>query len=172
MLWDSVCSCPPFSFHQLGGKHWWGHCYIASVGTSALYLSVTLTHIRWMNGSFGSVSYMWMKLKNKTISPREKLICTRLKSKLVMLLVAHEVRQNIRLLVECSALKIKQCSAVNVWCTTNGLSLKQEVLKGQYHIKMLVLLGGTQISVRTSYTCVQLSFKREKPTSTTKAFIL
>lgn len=45
-LWDSVCSCPPFTFHQLGGKHWWGHRNIASVGTSALYLSLTLIYIR------------------------------------------------------------------------------------------------------------------------------
>lgn len=48
-LRDPVCSCPTVTFHRLGGKHWWGHCKTASAGTSALYLSFTLIHIRWMN---------------------------------------------------------------------------------------------------------------------------
>lgn len=46
-LWDSLC--PPFGFHQPGGTHRWGHCSIASVGTSALYLSFTLIHISWLS---------------------------------------------------------------------------------------------------------------------------
>lgn len=85
-LRDSACSCSPFSFHQPGGQRSWGHCSIASVATSALYLSSALIHIRWM-----SVSYVRMKLQTKRISPTENLICTHLKYNRVLLLMADEV---------------------------------------------------------------------------------
>lgn len=71
LLWDSVCSCPPVTFHQLGGKHWWGHCKTASVGTSALYLSFTLVHIRWMSRFWECIIHVY-ETPNYNNKPQRK----------------------------------------------------------------------------------------------------
>lgn len=112
--WDSVCSCPPFTFHQLGDKHWWGHCNIASVRTSALYLSCTLLHIRLMSSFWEGiirVDDIW----TKRISPEEnKMWNVRLLCSLCLM------RQNILF----SLVEFSQTETCRAWSAT---SLKQEV---------------------------------------------
>lgn len=104
---------------------------------------------------------MWMKLQTKRISPKENLISTHLKYKLVMLLVADEGCQHISwILVECSAFKLSQRSAVNAetYCISQTGSVKRSIS----HKRCCYCSVGLTWRLETSYTRVQWSVKREE----------
>lgn len=72
------CSCLPFLFHLLASSYRWGHCYIAYVGPSELYLSLSLLHIMPQDCSslisyapltFGRAHVLYLKLDFLTDSP-------------------------------------------------------------------------------------------------------